>query len=155
MFPHITHLKIGFWGSEELGTSCNHKTLTICMWNLSSLMFLPLSLSRVLWTWSAFVWLCPVPSLCLLSGLSDRRSILVGGVESDESRILSWRWSFDEWLFDWYLTDCKIQCMREGLQRPLSLNFYSCREKQAQINLILLKITKCNFLSYCTTSDLK
>lgn len=139
MFPHITHLKIGFWGSEELGTSCNHKTLTICMWNLSSLMFLPLSLSRVLWTWSAFVWLCPVPSLCLLSGLSDRRSILVGGVESDESRILSWRWSFDEWLFDWYLTDCKIQCMREGLQRPLSLNFYSCREKQAQINLNFIK----------------
>lgn len=49
----------------------------------------------------ALPWL----SMCLFSGLSDRRSILHGGVASLLSRIFSCRWS--GWLLDEYLRACQ------------------------------------------------
>lgn len=55
-----------------------------------------------------FVWgVLPSPSPRLLSGLSERRSILLGGVWSEELWSLSWRCSLAEWLLDWYLRVCE------------------------------------------------
>lgn len=59
------------------------------------------SLPRCGWMAFALPWL----SMCLFSGLSDRRSILHGGVASLPSRIFSCRWS--GWLLDEYLRACQ------------------------------------------------
>lgn len=73
-------------------------------WHFSS----PPSRSRPRCMWTAFALLWPVVSVCLFSGLSDRRSILQGGVMSAVSRIFSWRWwSPPGWLLDGYLRVCE------------------------------------------------
>lgn len=65
---------------------------------------LPPSLSLPRCGWMAFALPWPVPSMCLFSGLSDRRNILHGGVAS-LSRIFSCLWS--GWLLEEYLRVCQ------------------------------------------------
>lgn len=81
------------------------KSVPLIIWSkcLSRSAVLPPSRSLPRCGWMAFA--LPWLSVCLFSGLSDRRSILHGGVASLLSRILSCRWS--GWLLDEYLRACQ------------------------------------------------
>lgn len=59
--------------------------------------------------------------MCLFSGLSDLRSILQGGVTSEESRIFSCRWSPPGWLLDEYLRACRHKWNKSNIQLQKSV----------------------------------
>lgn len=84
--------------------------------------FSPPSLSLARCVCTAFALLWPVLSMCLFSGLSDLRSILQGGVTSEESRIFSCLWSPPGWLLDEYLRVCGHKF------NPSLLSFISCMQ---------------------------
>lgn len=88
-------------------------------------VFVPPSLSLARWRCVDLALPCALLSVCLLSGLSDLRSILHGGVPSLLSRIFSCRWSPPGWLLEEYLKVCKG---KDALRSCLHV-LYSISEK--------------------------
>lgn len=114
-----------------------------CRFSLNDHCVSPPSLSLARCVWKTFVLLWPVLSACLFSGLSDLRSILQGGVTSEESRIFSCRWSPPGWLLDEYLRVCR----RQGDKSNVQLQQSGSRWLACAVVLLLLL--------YLTTKDLQ